>query len=66
MLLFLVFFALAVAAKMFSEGNEEKPGAKEKFFLVLTYIFGAITIYLGIVCFINDSSQMPDPYSFHW
>ena len=66
MLLFLIFLALTAFAKMLSENNGEKRRAKELFFSVLTFIFGAITIYLGIVCFIIDSSQMPDPYSFHW
>jgi hypothetical protein len=66
MLLFLVFLALTVAVHLASEGEGDKRGVKENFFLVLTFIFGAITIYLGIVFFINDSLQLPNPYSFHW
>ncbi len=63
MLLFLVFFALAVATNMIAE---EKGGKTGIFFLILTFIFGAMAIYFGIGYFIYDSFQLPGLYDFHW
>lgn len=66
MLLFLISLALTGFFKMASEGDGDKSSLKEKTLLVLTYIFGAITIYLGISYFLFDSLQPPSPYDFHW
>ena len=66
MLLFLISLALTGFFKMASEGDKDNPGLKEKTSLVLTYIFGAITIYLGIAYFLFDSLQSPSVYDFHW
>ena len=66
MLLFLVFFALAVATNMVAEEKEGKRGAKETLFLILTYVFGAMAIYFGISYFIYDSFRLPGLYDFHW
>lgn len=41
-----IFFILAIIAHMYAEGNGSEYRAKEKFYWVLTYIFGAIAIYL--------------------
>lgn len=66
MVLFLMFFALTAFMYTIAEGDVGNSRKKEIFFFVLTYILGAITIFLGIIYFINDSLHLPNPYDFHW